>query len=69
MKVYGSRHPMSNRTGDIGVAKIGKGRKTSRVSQLWGQRDEDEGRHLEPGGIWDYTVYGICSLNIFTTEY
>jgi len=53
VKVYGSRHPMSNRTGDIGVAKIGKGRKTSRVSQLWGQRDEDEGRHLEPGGIRD----------------
>jgi len=53
VKVYGSRHLISKRTGDIGVAKIRKGRKTSRVSQLWGQRDGGEGRHLEPGGIRD----------------
>jgi len=51
--VAGSRHLVSKRTGDIGVAKIRKGRKTSRVSQLWGQRDGGEGRHLEPGGIRD----------------
>jgi len=28
VKVYGSRHPMSKRTGDIGMAKIRKWRKT-----------------------------------------
>jgi len=34
-----------------------------------GQGDEAEVRHLESGSIRDYTVYGICSLNVFTTEY
>ena len=69
MKVYGSRHPMLKRSGDVGVAKIRKGRKTSRVHQPWGLEDGAEVRHLEPGGIRDQTVRGICSLNIFTTEY
>jgi len=44
---------MSKRTGDIGVAKIRKGRKTSRVDQPWGQGDGAEVRHLESGGIRD----------------
>jgi len=53
VKVYGSRHPMANRTGDIGVAKIRNGRKSSGVHQPWGQGDGAEVRHLEPGGIRD----------------
>jgi len=51
VKVYSSRHPVSKRTGDIGMAKIRKGRKTSRVRQPWGQRNGGEGKHLKPGGI------------------
>ena len=51
VKVYGSRHPMSKRTGDSGVAKIRKGRKTSRVRQPWGQRNGGDGRNLNLGGI------------------
>jgi len=53
VKVCGSRHPMSKRTGDIEVAKIRKGRKTGRVRQPWGQRDGAEFRHWEPGGFRD----------------
>ena len=53
MNDYGSRYPMSKGTGDIGVAKIRKGRKTSEVRQLWGQRDGAEFRHSEPGDIRD----------------
>jgi len=37
VKVYGSRNPMSKRTGDIEVTKIPKGRRTSGVDQPWGQ--------------------------------
>jgi len=37
VKVYGGWHFMSKRTGDIGVAKIRKGRETSGVHQRWGQ--------------------------------
>jgi len=37
---------MSKRTGDIGMAKIRKGRKTSGVPQLWGQGDGAEVRHF-----------------------
>jgi len=33
VKVYGSWHPMTKRTGDIGVAEIRKGRKTRGVPQ------------------------------------
>ena len=36
VKVYGSWHSMSKRTGDIGVVKIRKGRKTSLVCQPLG---------------------------------
>ena len=53
MIVYGSQHPMSKRIEDIAVAKIRKGRKTSRVHQPWGQGDGAEVRHMEPGGIRD----------------
>jgi len=53
VKVYSSRHPMSKRTGDIGMAKIRKERQTSGVQQPWGQGDEAEVRHLEPGGFRD----------------
>jgi len=52
VKVYGSRHPISKRTGDTGMAKILKGRKTSRVHQPWG-REVEEVRHLEHCGIRD----------------
>jgi len=44
---------MSKRTGDIGMAKIRKWRKTSGVHQPWGQGDGAEVKHLEPGGIRD----------------
>ena len=50
VKVYGSRHPMSKITGDIGVAKIRKGRKTSGVHQTWEQGDGG-GQTL---GTWRY---------------
>ena len=39
VKVYGSRHPMSKRTWDIGVARIRKERQTSGVHQPWWQGD------------------------------
>jgi len=42
---------MSKRTGDIVIAKIRKGRKTSGVHQPWGHGDGAEHRHLEPGGV------------------
>jgi len=48
--VYGSRHPMSKRTGDIWVGNIRKGRKTRGVHQPGGGEME-EVRYLEPGGI------------------
>jgi len=41
---------MSKRTGDIGVAKVQKGRKTSAVQQSWGQGDGG-GQAL---GTWRY---------------
>jgi hypothetical protein len=41
MKVYGSRHPISKRTGDIGVAKIRKWIKTRECTSL-------EGREIKP---------------------
>jgi len=50
VKVYGSRHPVSKRTGDIGVAKIRKGRKTSGMQQPWEQGDGG-GQAL---GTWRY---------------
>ena len=53
VKVYGSRHPMSKRVGDTGMAKIRKERQTSGVHQPWGQGDGAEVRHLEPGSIRD----------------
>jgi len=52
VKVYGSRHPVLKRTGDIAVAKIRKRRKVECPS-LGGQRDGGEGRNLEPGNIKD----------------
>jgi len=53
-KVYDSRHPMSKRNGDIGVAKIRKGIKTSGVQQSWGQGYGAEVRHLGPGGCMGF---------------
>jgi len=44
VKVYGSRHPMSKRVGDTGMAKIRKERQTSGVHQPWGQGDGAEVR-------------------------
>jgi len=41
---------MTKRTGDIGVAKIRKGRKTRGVRQTWGQGDGG-GQAL---GTWRY---------------
>ena len=40
VKVYGSRHRMSKRTGDIGVAKIRKGRKQVQCTILGGREIE-----------------------------
>ena len=51
VKVYGSRHPMLKRTGDIGVVKFRKGRKTGGVYQPWRQGDGAKVRHLDRGGI------------------
>ena len=51
VKVYGSRHPISKRTGDIGVAKIRKGTKTNRVHQSWGAGRWSRGQAL---GSWRY---------------
>ena len=53
VKVYCSRHPMSKRTGDTGVAKIRQGRKTRGIQQPWRQGDGAEVRHLDPGSIRD----------------
>jgi len=41
---------MSKRTGDVGVAKIRKRRKTNGMHQPLGQGDRG-GQHLDPGGI------------------
>jgi len=54
VNVYGSRYPMSKGTGDIGVAKIRKGRKTSHVHQPWGGGMEMELR----SGTWNLAVFG-----------
>jgi hypothetical protein len=35
VKIYGSRHRMSKRTGDIGVANISKGKKIEVRQLLW----------------------------------
>ena len=58
MKVYGGRHPMSERTGDIGVVKIRKGRKMSGVHRPWRQGDGrgqalGTWQYLGLDGIWD----------------
>jgi len=52
VKVYGSWHPMSKRTGNIGVAKSKKGEKQVEWTSLGG-REMEEIRHLGPGGIRD----------------
>jgi len=51
LKVYGSQHPMSKRTGEIGMSKIRKERQTRGVHQPWRQGDGAEVTHSEPGGI------------------
>ena len=54
--------------GALGWRGSGKGDKQGECTSLGG-REMEEVRHLEPGGIRDWTVYGICSPNIFTTKY
>jgi len=51
VKVYGSRHPMSKRTGDTGGwRRSEKGDKQVGCTSLGG-REMEEVRQLEPGGI------------------
>jgi len=50
VKVYGSRHPISKRTGDIRVAKIRKWIKTRQCTSLGG-------REMKPRtGTWNLAV-------------
>jgi len=52
VKVHGSRHPISKRTGTFGWRRSEKGEKQVQCTSLGG--GEMEGvRHMEPGGIWD----------------
>jgi len=53
VKVYGSRHPMSKRIGDIGMAKMRRGKKEVECTSLGRQGDGVEVRRLESGGIRD----------------
>ena len=45
--------PLSQRTGDTGVANMRKEWQTRGVHQPWGQGDGAEVGHLEPGGMRD----------------
>jgi hypothetical protein len=64
--VYGSRHPISKRTGDIAVGRSEKGDKQVEFTSLGARRWRSG--HWEPGGVRDWTVYWICWLNIFTAK-
>jgi len=60
--------PYQRELGTLRWRRSAKGEKQGRAPAL-GQGDEADDRHLEPGGIRDWTVYGIRSLNMFITEY
>ena len=54
--------------GTLGWRRSEEGDKQVECTSLGGREMEDV-RHLEPCGIRNWTVYGICSLNIFSTKY
>ena len=55
--------PCQRELGTLEWRRIEKGDKQVECTRLGG-RDMEEVRHLEPGGIRDWTVFGICSPNI-----
>jgi len=60
--------PCQRELGTLGWRRSEKADKQVECSSLGG-REMEEVRHLEPGGVRDWTVYGICSPNIFTAKY
>ena len=60
--------PCQTELGTLGWRRPGNGEKQVEFTSLGGREMEQVGR-LAPGGIRDWTVYGICSPSIFTAKY